>query len=88
MSAIRIKGFNEEQYAGRKLKPFQLAAEIPGKNLIKDSNYFDESNGPIDLQPELSTSYADFRVGDTDQLTTFPAKTYLFNVDLMEKIVS
>lgn len=86
ISAIRVKGMEGDQYEGKKVKRFQIATEIPEKEMIKESNYFDESNGDLSVKPLIPTKYADFRVGEFDQLTTFPVKTYLFDVALKERI--
>lgn len=86
ISAIRVKGMEGEQYEGKKVKRFQISTEIPEREMIKESNYFEESNGDLNVKSLVSTKYADFGVGEFDQLTTFPVKTYLFDVALKERI--
>lgn len=86
ISAIKVKGLEGEQYEGKKVKRFQISADIPEKDLIKESNYFEESNGDLNVKSMVPTKYADFSVGEFDQLNTIPVKTYLYDVMLKERI--
>lgn len=86
ISAIRVKGMEGEQYEGKKVKRFHISADIPERELIKESNYFEESNGDLNVKPLVPTKYADFTVGEFSQLNTLPVKTYLFDVSLKERI--
>ena len=85
---MRIQGFEGPEYQGKKVRKFNLAADIPEQDLIKDSNYFDESNGALGIKSTVPTKYADFRMGDMNQLSTFAVKTYMYDVNLSERITA
>jgi len=38
----KLEGFEGEDYQNKKIKQFELSYEVAPKNLIRDSNYFDE----------------------------------------------
>jgi hypothetical protein len=44
-----MQGAEEAEFKDRKVKKFNISADIPEKELIKESNYFDESNTNIGL---------------------------------------
>ena len=88
VSASGIKSFNNEEFKGKKVRKFNISADIPEKNYIKESNYFDESNGDLQVRSKIPSRYADFSVGTFDQLNTFPVKTYLYDHALNAKLTA
>lgn len=88
ISAIKVKGLEGDEFQGKKVRCFQISADIPENELIKESNYFDESNGNLGVRNVVPAKYGDFRMGEVSQLNTFPVKTYLFDVALAERITA
>ena len=41
ISAIKVKGFEGEDYNNKKIKKFNISIDVEEKDLIKESNYFD-----------------------------------------------
>lgn len=63
-SALSVQGFEGDEFKGKKIKKFNIEAKIPEKDLIKESNYFDESHGDFKVKAQTHTKFADFRVGE------------------------
>lgn len=60
---------------------------IKEKDLIKESNYFDESHlGDDEIKPAVDKARVDFRMGDVEQFETFNVKTFLFDRNLAYKV--
>lgn len=59
---------------------------MPEQDLIKESNYLEESIGDLGLKPKAMTKIADFSVGSFEHLNTFPVKTYLFDRTLRDRL--
>ena len=88
VSALRVEGFQGEEFKGRKVKKFNIEANVPEKDLIKESNYFDESQGDLGVRPKVAARMADFSVGSFEQINTFPVRTYLFDRALNDRLVA
>lgn len=75
-----LKGFEDDRYADKTIRKFELSAIIQQKDLIKESNYFDESRDDgRPLQLSTKPSQADFRTGGFDAFQTCQIKTFLFD---------
>lgn len=63
-NASAAKGFEDPEFQDKKIKKFSITALIKEKDLIKESNYFDESHlGESDIRPITGKERADFRIG-------------------------
>jgi hypothetical protein len=82
----------KNEYKGKNIKKFNLEALIEPKDLLKDSNYFDESHDGNQYVSKLKnvgdSKIADYRMGELRELNTFQVKTYLFDRNLTHKIVA
>jgi hypothetical protein len=63
ISAIRVKGFDNEEFEDKKLRKFNISIDVEEKELIKESNYFDESQGDIGIYSLAPIKYGDFNIG-------------------------
>ena len=83
---MRVKGFDSSEYDNKKIKKFHVEFDVEEKELIKESNYFDESRGDLGIYNLVPPKYGDFSIGDMDRLGTFPIQTYLFDVALKDEL--
>lgn len=74
------------EFSGKKIKKFNLNAVIDPKDNVKESHYFDESLGPINVAPTEKKEMADYRVGESEEFQTFQVKRFLYDVNLEHKI--
>jgi len=75
-----VKGFTDAKYADKNIRKFELSALVHQKELIKESNYFDESrDGRHSLTSSAKPAQADFRTGNFDSFQTCQVKTFLFD---------
>jgi hypothetical protein len=85
ISAIKVKGFEGTEYAGKRVKRFNIAIDLEDRDM-KNSNYFDESNDDLGLYSLAPPKYGDFTVGQFETMGTFPVQTYLFDTPLKERL--
>ena len=57
-----MEGFEDPEFENKQIKKFSINAMIKEKDLIKESNYFDESHDGHEIQPSAPTKNVDFRV--------------------------
>jgi hypothetical protein len=87
VSGGQVRGFDDPEFQEKNFKKFSITALIKEKDLIKESNYFDESHlGDTELRPVVEKSRADFRIGEMENFETFQVKTFLFDRNLTQKI--
>ena len=86
-TAMKVQGFEGEEFRNRKVKKFNIEANIPEKDLIKEQDYFDESGDEIELRPKIDIKMLNFSMGSIEHITTFSVKTYLYDTALGDKLV-
>ena len=69
------------------MRKFNISVDVVEKELIKESSYFDESTDDIGIYKLVPPNYGDFTIGQFEELGTFAVKTYLFDIDLKERIL-
>ena len=84
-----VAGFEDPQYIGKNIRHVELTALAEQRELIKDSNYFDESRDDgRSLNLSNKPSQADFRTGKMESFTTCRVKTFLYDRHLSDKLSS
>lgn len=62
---------------------------IREKEMVKESNYFDESRlGEAEISPVEDRARADFRMGEQGLFQTFQVKTYLYDRNLNQQLTN
>lgn len=51
VNGSQVPGFEDEEYQEKKFKKFSITALIKEKDLVKESNYFDESHLGEEIKP-------------------------------------
>lgn len=84
-----MPGFEDEEFQNKTIKKFSINSLLKGRDLIKESNYFDQTHDPNEnVNPVADKNGADFRIGDFESFGTFQIKTYLYDRNLTRKITS
>lgn len=64
MNANGIPDFESDELIGKKIKKFTITAIINEKDLVKQSNYFDESHeGDNNVKPTIDKNMVNFKLG-------------------------
>lgn len=86
---IVVNGFEDEEFQNKQFKKFSISAMVKERDLIKESNYFDESHEADQyINPVVDKHRADFRIGEFESFETFQVKTYLYDRNLTKKITN
>lgn len=51
VNGTQVSGFEDEEYQDKKFKKFSITALIKERDLVKESNYFDESHLGEEIKP-------------------------------------